>query len=320
MRSVADRPRPLPRSALRSRGRERPPLVVVVVLLAALATGAAASWIVNASGASALPGRATEVVFPATWIAYGLFVLIGLIVAVFLAQRFTGDHARPPSRAVVAVFVAILVGVGFVFLLHSVNGGGSLFGGTGSPVPPPSNSTTGQNDSNGSLLGGGGGALWSPSLHLPPWLGFVLLVAVVVAAVLFVAPPLVRWVAERDRRSRVSELVVSPEAGAVRGALQHAAEELSRGDDPRGVIEGLYNELLVRLGRQVGGVDPETPEEIRTLHLERLGIRPTVAVDLTRLFEEARYSSHPLGPEAAARARETMGEAITDLDRVTEGG
>ena len=37
---------------------------------------------------------------------------------------------------------------------------------------------------------------------------------------------------------------------------------------------------------------------------------------LTRLFEEARYSTHPLGPDAAERVREAVEVALEDLARV----
>ena len=50
----------------------------------------------------------------------------------------------------------------------------------------------------------------------------------------------------------------------------------------------------------------------------RLGIRPEVATELTRLFEEARYSTHPLGPESADRAAEAMRRATADLERAPE--
>jgi len=65
----------------------------------------------------------------------------------------------------------------------------------------------------------------------------------------------------------------------------------------------------------VGSVDPETPEEIRSLHLVRLGISREASESLTRLFEEARYSTHPLGPEAAERATEVIRSAEADLSR-----
>jgi hypothetical protein len=85
------------------------------------------------------------------------------------------------------------------------------------------------------------------------------------------------------------------------------------------VVIRLYATLLARVGPIVGGLDEQTPEEIRSFHLVQLGIRTPAATTLTRLFEEARYSSHPLGPEAAVLARQAIQEAREDLDRPRPG-
>jgi hypothetical protein len=39
---------------------------------------------------------------------------------------------------------------------------------------------------------------------------------------------------------------------------------------------------------------------------------------LTRLFEKARYSTHPLGSDASERARTAVRQALADLDRTPE--
>jgi hypothetical protein len=141
--------------------------------------------------------------------------------------------------------------------------------------------------------------------------GVALLVAVVTV-------PAVRAYAADRRSAGLARAPAPVETALVQAVLRQAQRELDRGDDPRGVIVRLYGEVLGRLGRMVGSVDPETPEEIRTLHLERLGIRPEAATVLTRLFEEARYSSHPLGAEASERARTAVRQALADLDRTPE--
>jgi hypothetical protein len=91
--------------------------------------------------------------------------------------------------------------------------------------------------------------------------------------------------------------------------------ELGHGADAREVILALYATLLARLRPMVGGMDTSTPEEIRAVHLERLGARPEPARTLTRLFEEARYSAHPMGPESSRTAQEAVRAVLDDLDR-----
>ena len=99
--------------------------------------------------------------------------------------------------------------------------------------------------------------------------------------------------------------------------IPRASVELEEGGDPRSAILALYTEMLVHLRPRVGSVETATPEEIRATHLVRLGVRPEEAHILTRLFEEARYSTHPLGPATSAEAQGALRATLADLDRRT---
>jgi len=70
---------------------------------------------------------------------------------------------------------------------------------------------------------------------------------------------------------------------------------------------------MARLEPKEGIGTYQTPEEIRQAHLIPLGVRPEAAEHLTRLFEEACYSSHSMNAEALQVARESIRVAEYDL-------
>jgi len=209
---------------------------------------------------------------------------------------------------VIGVLVTLVVLVGFVVLLHQFFGG--------SPSSTPANATTNGTSSTPTspqnLANGSSGV--PVVLHLPSWSLFAAVAVIAAVAVAVVFPRVRSYLAERR------EGAPPPDATeATRAALGHAAGRLAAGTDPREVVRELYARLLDRIEPLAGDIDPSTPDEIRTGPLRRLGIRADAAESLTRLFEEARYSTHPMGPEAAERATRAIRRAEADLERRTEG-
>lgn len=294
--------------------RQRPSPVLLVMMLAALATGAAASLLIGAATSpGAPPGHASELVLPSTAIAYGCIAFIIVLLAVFVYQRVTGGAAPVPGRIVVTFLVTVLVAVMLLAALRAFGGGGPSSTGE---VPNGQNSTgsVSPNATEANLTSKGNGTLFFlPSL--PGWVPFVLVAAVLLVAVV-VALPFAAAYAEGRRAERLRSSR-PPSTVEVRVALARAVHAIDQGGDPRAVIVRLYGDLLERIGPIVPGIDPATPEEIRRQHLVELGIEPEAATVLTRLFEEARYSSHPLGAEAAERVRKAVGTALADLARVS---
>jgi hypothetical protein len=289
--------------------------VLVVALFVALATGAAASLLIGAATESGgPPPRASELVLPSGLFSWLLIGVLGIVAVVFAYQRLSGVTVRLPNRAVVTFLVVILIAVLFVVAFRvAVVGGPSPTGevsvGQNSTGTHPPNQTATNLTSGGNV---------TPFLlpGLPGWVPWVVIAGLLLIVTVAVFPTLLEYAA--DRRARAVPPPPPADARAVRTALREAAEALDRGGDPRSVIVRLYGELLARLAPVVGDVNPETPEEIRARHLQPLGIRAESATALTRLFEEARYSTHPLAEAAADRARSAVREALSDLDRAAE--
>lgn len=287
--------------------------VLLVIVVAALAIGAAASILVSAASAPAPSSGPAQLIFLPPWLLTAASIgFLAFVGGSLVLWRLSGGPGQSLNRPAVVILAVILAGLIFVLVVHFLGLGGSLAGTTNSttshgqngstPPPPPSHS---QN-----VTGSGGVMTWP---GLPPWLPFVVLAAVVLLVVVVAVPELRRYVAER--RGGAATRPVLAEARGVREALTQASTALSQGEDPRVVILALYAALLARLQPMVLGLDTSTPEEIRTVHLRRLGVRPGPARTLTRLFEEARYSSHPMGAETSRRAQEAVGAVLDDLDR-----
>jgi hypothetical protein len=290
--------------------------VLLIVVVLALCVGAAASLVASAASApSYQPGPIQD--YYLTGPELSLAFLAGFLIVVGLFAWIWYDRRKSvPGRAAVTMLVMILALLLFVALLHSV-------GSTPGPSPSPSSSNPpGQNNSSGAstttnnstgIVSTPGNTVGYASLHVPGWAFFVVALVAVLIVLAVVAPILWRRASDPTGRRRTEERAQTEQA---RGALQTAATALERGEEPREVVIRLYGALLDRVAPIVGGVDVDTPEEIRTTHLVALGIRPGPAATLTRLFEEARYSSHAMGPDSAARASDAIAMARSDLDQL----
>jgi hypothetical protein len=292
-----------------------PSSLVLVLLLAALAVGGAASIVAAARTASSppIPGTPVSEVYVSDQVIILGCVLLFLAIVVPLAYDRIRGGTSLPGRAVAVSLVVVLAMIIFVVAARFLGFGGSPFApGTGQ-IGVSNNSSdthTNLNNSTGQLLGNGGTiSVWG--LHFPAWVLFPV-IAILGTVIAVVAVPRVRLYLQ-DRA--VSRAGADSQETEVRGALDAAAQELASGSDPRTVILRLYGRLLRRVEPVTGNVDRATPEEIRTIHLLRLGIRVEAADALTRLFEEARYSTHPLGVDAATRASQAIADAERDLAR-----
>jgi hypothetical protein len=296
-----------------TRSRSSPVLFVLVAV--ALAVGAAASLIAGVAASSAFhPGPATELLLPTWLIGVIILLLFAGVLGLVIYVRLHAGPASTQARFAVTGMAVLLVGLLFVVLLHYGSSGGGFTLGGGAP---PTNPGGPGNDTGGNNLTGPGGQISFLSFKLPPWALFAG-VAVTLLVVAAVALPRAWAYAAARRREGVPGRRTAAEVEKVRSALATAARELQEGSDPREVIIALYGTVLDRVGPLVGGLEVQTPEEIRVQHLVRLGIGAAPAETLTRLFEEARYSSHPMGPDAAEQAVAAIAEARGDLDRLRQ--
>ncbi|MCI4364944.1 MAG: hypothetical protein L3K10_02625 [Thermoplasmata archaeon] len=294
--------------------RTRASPLLLVILLAALAVGAAVSLLVSARTAGPPPpvGPTSEVILPSWVVSVAILGFALAIIGPVLYFRIRYASNDVPGRFVVIATALILSMVIFVVITRLIHPTGGLSLVSGGNTTSPGGGTTPV--PNGTLppAGGPGGVL--APFNLPPWAVFVALVLAIVGVTVVGFPRLSEYLQDRQE-ARWARRRADQVATRVQKALRDAARDLGAGLDPRATILALYATLLVRIGPLATDLDRATPEEIRALHLTRLGIRPTAAEDLTRVFEEARYSSHPLGPPAVLRASEAIREAEDDLRR-----
>lgn len=97
-------------------------------------------------------------------------------------------------------------------------------------------------------------------------------------------------------------------------AIHAAIVELEIGADVRNAILACFQRFCLLLGaRGITDQDALTPREIEQLAIDRLQVSPKASRILTSLFEEARYSEHPLGEADRARAIESLAGIRTAL-------
>ncbi|HTP55101.1 MAG TPA: DUF4129 domain-containing protein [Thermoplasmata archaeon] len=289
--------------------------VLLCLVAVAVAIGAAGSLVASATRPYGLSTFSSSTFTLPSWV-WGI-VLISPFAALFgsiVYRRITEGGVKVPGSAIAFATVILAMLVLFAVFGSTLPSGGIGLGpSTGASSPPANGSSSTPPPTGGS---GGTGPLGLPpisSFHLPA--GTYLAVALVVALGLVGLAVPAAWSAAARRRT-AREMRPDPAAvSAVQAALAGAASELNAGLSPRAVIEQLYARLLARIVQVAGDVSGRTPEEIRADLLIPLGVRAPAANALTRLFEEARYSTHPMGVDAANRVRSAVAAAASDLTR-----
>jgi hypothetical protein len=156
----------------------------------------------------------------------------------------------------------------------------------------------------------------------PAWLGWTIacfaLVGIVTAGVQFVRH-FRGWDALWHRRGRPGAEAAEPnppiagtedDAEVVRRALEAALEPLREPVEPRGAVIAAYARMEKVLDeRDLGRRTPEAPREYLARVLGEQGMPVRSLTTLTTLFEEARFSLHPIPQSAPGRARSELENA-----------
>ncbi len=116
-------------------------------------------------------------------------------------------------------------------------------------------------------------------------------------------------------------LATEDDAEVARRAVEAALEPLREPTDPRGAVIAAYARLEnVLAERDLGRRTPEAPREYLARVLGEQGMPERSLTTLTRLFEEARFSLHPIPESAPRRAQNELENARGALVAMDERG
>ena len=169
----------------------------------------------------------------------------------------------------------------------------------------------GANATNPSGTGSGNSAGWPLASGAPVGL---FLAVTVFGAILILAYFLRRGAGASSLDSEEDDDGPNARAEAA-DAVQTAIADLELGGDVRTVVLACFQRFCVLLGAR--GITAQlalTPRELEGLAVARLGVAPDASETLTSLFEEARYSEHPLGEEARGRAIDSLSRIQSMLE------
>lgn len=225
-----------------------------------------------------------------------LAVVAAILVILYLLRqrsaRMPGTRRRRSWTDLVATLVAFLLLMSVLFLWPDIAAR------TGTK-PPPSNTTANGNATPTVVTIAGG-------IPLGFFLAGALLVAVVALA-LFLRVGL-----KLGRGGDVS--IPGNRRLAAAQAVSAALAELQLGGDVRTVILACYQRFCSFLGvRGLTEQDTLTAWELEDLAVTELAVSAESAESLTSLFEEARYSEHPLGEGDRDRAVRSLERIRADL-------
>jgi membrane protease YdiL (CAAX protease family) len=277
-------------------------LILAIVIVAALALNLAHLEPLGESTPLALPpasGRAADgsslpdpILVAVLW-SLALVVLV-LIVFLILRHRKTIDR-RPSSWR--GLLVSVLAIVLIVILLASIPRSLS-----------PSEDETRAADGTGAIS-----VPEAPSLANGGGVEALLLLAVFGA---------IGWIVYRTRRGTglPADGSVGPSAGmevrrAATDAVRETIHELEIGGDVRTTILACFQRFCRLLGsRGLADQDAITAREIEALAVRTFAVSGDASACLTSLFEEARYSTHPLGEVEREQALESLSRIRAALE------
>jgi hypothetical protein len=157
----------------------------------------------------------------------------------------------------------------------------------------------------------------STTLHLPlEAILFGLLIAALVAAI-----ALSIWWSARLRRPVAAGLAedLVEDSEQLRDAVEEGRAALAELDDARAAIIACYVAMERSLAdRGAARNAADTPDELLARAVTSGVVRGPAAQRLTGLFYEARFSSHPLGPEQRDAARQALDDLAAELAAAAE--
>ena len=275
-------------------------------LLAAVLFGAAAAFL---SGPPQVPPSPGSREFLGYSSEFGFQLLgLGIFVAVAGVILWSRRGGTMPfgGRPLVTFAAVFLVALLFLILARFVASGGDIgrfatnrSSGGPSSTPPPSG-----NASNLTLPIG----IPPVAPGIPGWIVYAGLIAAAAVAALVLLP---RWVEAARERAAVAAPAPPPAADAtLREALATLEDTTER--DPRAKIVRLYGQLLSRVAPRIAPVEPMTAREIELECVRQLHMSAATSAELRELFEEARYSTHPMDEGIVARARRLLTRGLDE--------
>lgn len=274
-------------------------MAAILIVAAAVGAGASRYPLAHAAPVNAASAQAPVAALYAILLAAGILFLTGLVAVMWPGGRRKGDDEAPfVSEAPQVHWLGKLLAVLLPLALAAALVAAVVTGAHAVRVTPRS---------------GGGAGLAAPSLSGPPATparagkGFVLpgWLPWSVFGILLVAILAVGLVLMARRRRRTSDH--EEERGAARRAVEAALNALGGETEPRAAVIAAYAAMQDTLASEgVAHRQTEAPRE----YLHRVLMAGTAtrreAGTLTGLFEEARFSTHPISARMQDAASETL--------------
>ncbi len=288
---------------------------IAILLVLAIVAGVGASLLVGrVTPPSPRAGELIVELPPSVW---GLLFLSPLLAAALgiAVQRALSDGVVPRRKLLVQALLFIAIVLLLVWILQRATPGSGVVQYSSPFSGAANNTTTHPSNGTGSSPSGPNGTAPPTQIYtlsLPSWSLDAFVVAVVATVGVLAVPGMIARLVDRRRRGPPPPPF---DRAKVAASFTEALEAIQRGEDAREVIVRLYVALLPTLVPKVGDVEPLTATEIRDRLVSDLGLPPQATDVLTHLFEEARYSTHALGPTAADRCREAIVSVEAGLQR-----
>jgi hypothetical protein len=282
------------------------PLLLGLVLGSALLFGFAAVLLSGSSAPAAIPLVVTSPSVAVTSTELGIAVGVVLFVATgYLVARRLTSSVSLPLRMVLSGVSLLLAGLLAYILLRVVTPS------TPSLQRVPQNVTTNGTGTAPPSFHNVTAPLAGAPLSGPAWAPYAFL-ALLLGIVASAAWAIARW---RLRGVEDEEPTPSPSPDP-RSAITRAIAALDRApsEDPRAAIVAAYAQLLAALGPRAGPIEPRTAREIEETLVGRGQLSRGNAHLLTGLFEAARYSTLPMGPEELAQAHRALSASLAELN------
>ncbi len=294
-------------------------LGLVVLLLLAVVVGLTAGALVKASPfppAAAHSDLISSVEGVLLLVIIGFAGLGGLVVAAIMNRGRTmfgrQESALAAGLVITALLVVIILAIGALYTPQGSLSTGPVGNATGPGGTGPSGPSGGGPNGTGNRTGNNATATGPPPAPVPP-LSLPLLLGMLAAviALVLVLPVLLKKPSWGEDASDAP----GPSANLAKGlgdAL--AALEAGQPETAREEIVRAYRRLMAELkDHRMGDLLTATPREIEERMVTRLSLSRGSARGLRELFEEARYSTHPMDPEQARSAQGCLSGILSEL-------